>query len=508
MTRRHRHFIAAGLAFALVSGGACAEDTIHQYRTKHELQILSDFRDFLSLPNVANSTPDMMANAAWIERYIAKRGFTSQIVAEGGAPYVIAERKQPGASQTILIYAHFDGQPADRRNWSSPPFEPTLRDGPVELAGETINWEGLTTINPEWRIFARSAGDDKAPVIALIAALDAMESAGDVPSVNIKLILDGEEEAGSPTLDNILQRHADKLTADLMLFCDGPMHQSRMRQLVFGVRGTMTVDLTAYGPARPLHSGHYGGWAPNPSEQLMRLLASMKDDDGGIIIPGYLDDVHPPTAAEQQAISTLPNMDAALKDELFLSKTEGGGKRVEEISMGPSIIVKGFEGGGVGKQSRNIIMPSATASVNLRLAAGQTPERVIKRMNQFFSDRGFILFSRAPTPEERADGRALYVDWRPGGYRAYRSDLGSPEAQRLASILNRIDGKETLLTPTMGGSLPIYLFEDTFPKMPIIILPIANHDNNQHGRNENLRIQNLWDAIDIYAAVLLEYGRP
>ncbi len=508
MSHRRRHFIASGLAIALSVGAACADDGIRQFRSDNELQILSDFRDFLSLPNVASSTPDMMANAAWIERYIAQRGFTSQVITEGGAPYVIAERRAPGASQTILIYAHFDGQPVEPKNWASPPFEPTLRDGLVEKSGKVIDWNGLTAVDPEWRLFARSAGDDKAPVIALMAALDALAAKGQAPSVNIKLILDGEEEAGSPTLDKILERHGDKLAADLMLFCDGPMHQSRQRQLVFGVRGTMTADLTAYGPARPLHSGHYGGWAPNPSEQLMRLLVSMKDDEGRITIPGYLDDVRPVTAAEQQAVDALPDTDTALKADLMLSSTEGGGKRVEEIVMGPSIIVKGFEGGGVGGQSRNTIMPSATASINFRLAPGQTPDRVAALMNRFFADQGFDVHTRQPTNEERASGKALYADWRPGGYRAYRSDLGSEEAKKLVTILNGIDNTQTLLTPTMGGSLPIYLFEDTFPDMPIMILPIANHDNNQHGRNENMRIQNLWDAIDIYAAVLLGYGKP
>lgn len=508
MSHHRHHFFATGLALALSMGTACADESVQQFRTDHELQILSDFRDFLSLPNVASNTSDMMVNAAWIERYIAKRGFTSQVVTEGGAPYMIAERRQPGATKTVLIYAHFDGQPVEPGNWASPPFEPTLRDGPVEKAGKIVSWDNLTAVDPEWRIFARSAGDDKAPVIALMAALDALDAKGDAPSVNIKLILDGEEEAGSPTQDKILERHGDKLTADLMLFCDGPMHQSRKRQLVFGVRGTMTVDLTAYGPARPLHSGHYGGWAPNPSEQLMRLLISMKDDKGRITIPGYLDDVRPVSLAEQQAVDALPETDATLKSDLLLSTTDGGGKRIEEIAMGPSIIVKGFQGGGVGGQSRNTIMPSATASINFRLAPGQTPDRVTAHMNRFFADQGFDVYMREPTDEERASGKALFADWRPGGYRAYRSDLGRVEAQKLVSILNGIDGSTTLMMPTMGGSLPIYLFEDTFPDMPIVILPIANHDNNQHGRNENMRVKNLWDAIDIYAAVLLGYGRP
>ncbi|NVJ99011.1 MAG: M20/M25/M40 family metallo-hydrolase [Alphaproteobacteria bacterium] len=494
-------------ALGLVSASTCVQaNDIQTYRQQHELEILNDFRTFLSFPNVATNIADMEKNALWITSYIAKRGFTSEIVIEGGAPYVIAERTSPGATKTILIYAHFDGQPVAPENWASPPFEPTLRTASVEAGGDILDWGTVQSVNPEWRIFGRSAGDDKAPVIALMAALDALAEAGTEPSVNIKLVLDGEEEAGSPTLDRILAKHGEKLAADLMLFCDGPMHQSRKRQLVFGVRGSMTVDLTAYGPSRPLHSGHYGGWAPNPSEKLMALLVGMKDSEGNITVPGYSAPVRPITEAERRAIAALPNMDASLKQELAVSKTDGSGKRLEEIVMGPSIIVKGFEGGGVGPKSRNIIMPSATASLNLRLAPGQTPETVRAALTSFFLDKGFSVFEREPTKAERVAGDALYVDWRPGAYRAFRSNLDSQEAVKLISILNSLDGNNTLLTPTMGGSLPIYLFEDTFPEMPIVLLPIANHDNNQHGRNENLRIQNLWDAIDIYGAVLTHYG--
>ncbi len=493
------------LGFGL-SAGINASDT-EGYRKAHEMDILSDFRQFLSIPNVAVNKADMQANAKWIEDYISTRGFISEAVTASGAPYVIAERKQPGATKTLLIYAHFDGQPVEPSNWASPPFEPTLRDDLVENGGAIIPWSSMTTIDPEWRIFARSAGDDKAPVIALMAALDALEAAGKAPSVNIKLILDGEEEIGSPTLDRILAAHGDRLSADLMLFCDGPMHQSRQRQLMFGVRGSMTLDLTAYGPSRPLHSGHYGGWAPNPTEILIKLLADMKDDQGRIVIPGYLDDVTPPTEAEKAAIATLPEVDEALRNDLAISGSEGGGKRIDELLMGPAIIVKGFSAGGVGKQSRNIIQPTATVSLNLRLAPGQSPDSVRTTLTQYFENEGLAVYEREPTKEERAKGKAVYADWRPGGYRAFRSKLDSPEAKRLTTILNAIDGKETLLTPTMGGSLPIYLFDDTFPNMPIILMPIANHDNNQHGRNENLRIKNLWDAIDIYAAILDRFGK-
>lgn len=495
-------------ASMLASGASYADEAVKAHLGANAHQIMADFRDFLSMPNVASNTEDMMKNARWITDYIGKRGFESEIVSAGGAPYVIAERKVTGATKTVLIYAHFDGQPVAPENWATPPFTPTLRDGMVESGSKAVAWpKAGENFDPEWRLFARSAGDDKAPVIALMAAIDALDEAGISPSVNIKLILDGEEEAGSPTLGGILAAHGDKLESDLLLFCDGPMHQSRQRQLVFGVRGAMTVHLTAYGPKRPLHSGHYGNWAPNPNDRLVHLLAKMKDEEARILVPGYLDDVRPITEAEQDAIAALPRMDESLKDDLTLGDTDGDGKRLEELIMAPAIVIKGFEGGGTGKKSRNIIMPSATASLNLRLVPDQSPESVKKSLSAFFESEGFWLTDHEPSDEElKTHKKVLKVEWVPGGYGAFRSNLDSLVAQKLIAILNSIDGKPTLLTPTMGGSLPIYLFEEALDA-PIILLPIANHDNNQHGRNENIRLQNLWDAVAVYAAVLKDFGK-
>ena len=501
--------LAAGLVFFGVARANDAALAARDYRVQHETKILGEFRAFLSLRNVAANQSDMDRNAAWLTERLSRAGFDTQVWRAGGAPYVFAEKRFPGARDTVLIYAHFDGQPVDEANWASPPWQPTLRTGALEGGGEVIDWDSVEGgYDPQWRLFARSAGDDKAPVIALLAALAGLESVGITPSVNIKLILDGEEEAGSPTLARILAEHGDALDTDLMLFCDGPMHQSRMRQLVFGVRGSMTVDLTTYGATRPLHSGHYGNWAPNPTDTLIHLLANMKDGAGNITVPGYFRDVRPVSSAERAAIAAMPRIDDVLKQDLALGRIEGDGKRIEELVLEPAIVIKGFQAGGVGSVSRNVIQPSATASLNLRLVADQTPDGVRTVLESFFRDQGFHVVHDDPGPETlRAHTRVLKADWRAGAYPAFRTSLESPEAARVIAILDSIDDQSTLLTPTMGGSLPIYLFESVI-SAPIILLPIANHDNNQHGRNENLRLQNLWDAIEVYAAVLADYGKP
>ncbi|WCL52945.1 M20/M25/M40 family metallo-hydrolase [Gimibacter soli] len=502
-------FAAAVLALAPFAYADDASDAARTYRQANEARIIGDFVSLLSMPNVATNKADMDVNAEWITAYLTSRGFMSETVSAGGAPYIIAERKVPGATKTLLIYAHFDGQPVQEEEWASPPFTPTLRDGMVVNGAKVLDMqEALAgTINPEWRLYARSAGDDKAPIIAVAAALDALDKAGIAPSANIKLLLDGEEEQGNPTLEAVLAAHKGKLDADILLFCDGPMHQSRQRQLVFGVRGTTEVQITTYGAERPLHSGHYGSWAPSPISDLSRLVASMSKEDGTLTVKGIDKGLRPVTKAEKAAIAAMPNIDDKLKADLALGRTLGNGQRVEESVMKPALIVTGFNAGGTGDRASNTVVPRATAAINFRLAPGQTPESVREAIDSHIQAQGFFLTEEEPTADvRRAHAKVAKVQWG-SGYPAFRTDLDSPATRKLIGLLDGIDGEATLLTPTMGGSLPIHIFSTAMPTMPIVILPVANHDNNQHGENENMRIQNLWDAIEIYATVIAGYGK-
>lgn len=501
--------VAAALSAMSISlvGGADEENPIREYRKAHELQILNDFRALLSIPNTGAEPGMQQQNADWIINYIERRGFSARTAVAGGEPYVLAERMVPGAEMTVLFYAHYDGQPVIEADWASPPFEPTLRDGMVEAGAAALPWpKPGQQIDPNWRLFARSAGDDKAPIIGLMAALDAMAAAGVKPSINIKLILDGEEEIGSPTLERILSENLEALAADLILFCDAPLHQSGNRQLVFGMRGAMTLELKTYGPLRPLHSGHYGNWAPSPTDSMIRLLHGLKNPDGTIAIANYYDDVPPASPAERAAIDRMPSIEAQLRRELAVAESEQPSKRIEELVMEPAIIVKGFQAGGVEDKSRNIIEPVARASLNFRLVKNQTVARVRQKFEAHVRAQGFHIVYEEPSLElRRSIKNIVKLDWRPGGYGAFKTPLDGAPAVKLVSILDAIDGNPTMLTPTLGGSLPIVLFEEAL-NVPIIVLPIANHDNNQHGRNENMRLQNLWDAIEIYAAILTNYG--
>jgi acetylornithine deacetylase/succinyl-diaminopimelate desuccinylase-like protein len=509
--------IAVAIAAALVCIDTSAQgltgtdvssviNAVDDYRSSREATILKDFIALLSLPNVANNLDDMEHNVDHITDLLESRGFTTRRLSAGGAPYIYAELATPGAAETILIYAHFDGQPVLEEDWAYPPFSPTLLNAPVQAGGQIVDVDQVDeNFDPEWRLYARSAGDDKMPVIALVHALDAL-AANDIDlSVNIKLLLDGEEERGSPTVGRLIDEFGGLMDADLLLFCDGPMHQSRQTQLVFGVRGTATVDITTYGATRPLHSGHYGNWAPNPIMQLAYLLTSIRDESGRILIDGYYDDVKPLSELERAAIASMPDMTQALQDELSVHTPEGGGMRLEELITLPAVNARGIVAGGVGAKGSNIILSTATVSLNLRFVSDQQPQRARELIEAHILQQGFHIVYEDPSAETlRNHAKVAKLEWRGSGYPALRTALDHPTSLRLTSLM-RLITPDLIVTPTMGGSLPLHEFGSRL-STPIIVLPLANHDNNQHAENENIRLQNLWDAISIYGTILATFG--
>ncbi len=505
-------FLAIGPVAELVAGTAIAaspeslQQQVRTYRQTHEQQIIDDFVDLLAIPNVASDSANIRRNADHLSALLAHRGFETRLLQVGQSPpAVFGERRQPGADKTLLIYVHYDGQPVQPENWSSPPWQPTLRDGPVDRGGKII--DRRAPFDPEARLYARSAGDDKAPVIALMYALDALAAAGQKSSVNLKVFFEGEEEAGSPHLREVLEKYKTLLGADLWLFCDGPVHQTRRWQLAYGVRGTTGFQMTVYGPARPLHSGHYGNWAPNPISALVDLLASMRDQHGRVLVDGFYDQVREPTERELSAIRAAPKVDEQLMEELQIGRTEHPETRLEQALLKPAMNFRGIRSGGVGDQSRNIISPAAEASVGLRLVPDQSPAQLREQIEAHIRNQGYhIVYEEPDEPTRRRHPRLIRLHWEAGGYPSLRTPMDHPLAEKLSGILNRLSGGTLVEQPTMGGSLPLFHISEVLA-VPVLILPIANHDNNQHGRDENIRLQNLWDAIEIYAVVLRDIGR-
>jgi acetylornithine deacetylase/succinyl-diaminopimelate desuccinylase-like protein len=506
--------IFAALAVALLPLSTAAQDparvraAIGAYKQAHDVEILRELSELLAIPNLASDSINIRRNARHIAGMLERRGARAQLLETPGAPpAVFGEIRTPGATRTVMFYAHYDGQPVDNTQWANAPWTPTLRSRALGAGGEVIPMPTQPgTVQGEWRIYARSASDDKSPIVAFLAALDALRASNIRPSVNLKFYFEGEEEAGSDHLRDALTRHKDLLAADVWIFGDGPVHQSRKQQVSFGVRGVMGVELTTYGPSRSLHSGHYGNWAPNPLVAMAHLIASVRDQDGRILIDGFYDDVQTPTAAERAAIAAAPAADSALRMELGLARTEADNARLMDRIMLPALNVRGLGGGGVGRLATNSVSPLAFASIDFRLVPRQTPPRVRQLFEAHARKQGFFIVHRDPTAEERqTHPKILKLQWE-DGYAASRADMSSATSRAVIRAVEMGTGERAIIVPTSGGSLPLYHFVDVL-QAPLITVPIVNHDNNQHAANENLRLQNLFDGMQVYAALVAHLGR-
>jgi acetylornithine deacetylase/succinyl-diaminopimelate desuccinylase-like protein len=495
---------------AAVSGavsGAGVRAAARRYRESHEAEIAREFAELLAIPNVASDTTNIGRNATAIIAMLRRRGVTARTLdGAGGPPPVYGELRSPTATRTVVFYAHYDGQPVDPSQWTGAPFTPVLRDGSLAAGAKVIPLPAVgERMRGESRIYARSASDDKGAIIAMLGALDALRAGGITPSVNLKFFFEGEEEAGSSHLRRVLEANADLLRADAWVFCDGPVHQSGRQQVVFGARGVMGVELTTYGPSRALHSGHYGNWAPNPAVLIANLIASMRDDDGRITIAGFNDDVRPISPAERSALGTIPPIDTTLRRALQLGATEAGNASLAERIMMPALNVRGIKVGGVRELAANAIPTEASASIDFRLVPNQTPERVRQLVEAHLRSRGYFIVTAAPDSATRvAHSKIVRVEWE-GGYAATRASMDIPFSRALLAAASGGATTPPLAVPTLGGSLPTSTFEQVLG-VPVVVLPIANHDNNQHAVNENLRFQNLWDGIELFAAVMARLG--
>ena len=482
------------------------QDKVREYRRGNERRILQEFTTLLAIPNVAADTANIRKNAELIVEMMKQRGLNPRLLeaaTPNAPPAVYGEWIIPGAQRTILVYAHYDGQPTDPKQWTgTQPWQPVFRSAAIDAGGEIVTPPAMGALNPRWLLYARSASDDKAGVMAILTAFSALKDNGVALTSNVKFFFEGEEEAGSPHLGEIIDRNKDLLAADVWIIGDGPVHQSGRKQVVFGARGDTNVDVTVYAAKRPLHSGHYGNWSPNPANLLARLLASMKDQDGRVTIDGWYSDVEPLGEAERRAIAEAPQYDGELKQQLGIKLTENAGKTLMELINLPSLNINGFASGDVGALARNVIPTTATAVLDLRLVKGNDHKRQVQRLIEHIRKQGYYVVDREPTDAERAQYPLLArVNVRAGGYNAERTRMDLPISQAVSAAVQSTSPDKIVLLPTSGGSLPLSIISERLQTVTISV-PIANYDNNQHAENENIRLQNFWDGIEIWAAIM------
>ncbi|CAN5589277.1 M20/M25/M40 family metallo-hydrolase [soil metagenome] len=493
----------------LVSAQSPGVLTIRKYTSNNTGKIIKEFAELLSLPNVAADTAGQQKTAAFIMAMMNKRGIQKvQLLpasTAGAPPVIYGEVMVPGAKQTLIFYAHYDGQPVNPAQWAKglEPFQSALFSGAVDKGGAAIPFPADDNYKSDWRIYARSASDDKAGVDAILNGYDALTKTGITPGCNLKFFFEGEEEAGSPHLDEILKMYRPLLQSDLWIMCDGPVHQSGKKQIVFGVRGDGHLDVTVYASRRPLHSGHYGNWAPNPAMMLAKLLASMKDDNGRVMVKGFYDDVTPLTASEKKALAEVPSVDEQMKNELGISTVEMNGLTLSESINQPSLNINGMQSGNVGKMASNQIPTYATAVIDLRLVMGNDWKRQQQKVIDHIKLKGYYVTANEPTDEERKK-YAKIIKIIPGedGMNAQRTSMDLPILQKVIAAVKATTKDQVVLQPTSGGTLPLFLFEKLLNAHTVTV-PIANHDNNQHAENENIRLGNLFDGIETMGALML-----
>ena len=471
------------------------------------------FRELLTYPNVATVPDDIARLTAFLEGKFRERGFTTERLEMPGSDALLAERKVPGARRTVLVYLQADGQPVDRSSWyQESPWIPTLkarRAGATSVDGNptdwtTLPWERLATPDPEWRIFARSASDSKGPVAQFLSAISAMDAAGLRPDYDLKVIVDTEEEMGSPHLAAAVERYRERLAADLFVIFDGPPHVTGEPTLTFGARGISDITLTVYGPRLAQHSGHWGNYVPNPALRLAELLASMKDDDGRVTIPGFYDGVTIDDAT-RRILEAVPDDTAALHRTLGIAAPDRGVARsAQEALQYPSLNVRGLRSGWVGDDARTIIPADAVAELDLRLVKESDPERLVGLVRAHVEAQGFHLISgRLPTDAERARyPRIARFDFSIS-YLAFRTEFDSETGRWLRRAMVRRFAREPVMLRTAGGSIPISPFVSTLG-VPAVSVGTVNPDNNQHSPNENLRVAEFVRGIATILAVLTE----
>ncbi len=482
---------------------------VRDYRMDHEDRIVRELAEFLAIPNVASDTPNIQKNAERLREMLEARGIETHLLPiTGRGPVVFGKLIAPEATRTVIFYAHYDGQPVDPTAWTDgTPFEPVLRSNAIEADGKRIPFPENSAKKPavykdDWRIYARSSSDDKSPIVALLAALDALRAKQIPLGVNLKVIFEGEEEAGSTNLAHTLELHKNLLGGDLLITADGPVHQSGRQLVFFGNRGDIGLDITVYGPVRALHSGHYGNWAPNPAMGLARLLASMKDADGRVLIDGYYDDVTPLSDLEKKALGEMPVNDADLERELGIAKPDGAGKKLIELLQEPSLNIRGLSSAYVGERAQNVVPDKAEASIDARLVKGEDPHKKFEQIAAFIKKQGYFVIDHEPSMEERRTHALIAKVIDQGGYRASRTAMDLPVSKALVKVVQGATGSDTVIAPTLGGSVPMYIFEDL--GLPWIGVPIVNYDNHQHSSDENLRLKHLWRGMEIYAAILAD----
>jgi acetylornithine deacetylase/succinyl-diaminopimelate desuccinylase-like protein len=492
------------LVFAEVNAQKHSNLNPEQLARKYATSSFKELFELLSIPNEAHVAEDIEKNVKWCEAAFTKRGFTTQRLKTPAAPLLLAERNVKNSKKTVLIYLQIDGQPVSPPDWQQEsPWIPALKEKGSDGKWNIIPYERLSeNYNPDWRIFARSTSDAKGPAMAFIASLDALKELKAEPNYNIKVIMDFEEELGSPNLPTAVTNYKKELAADMLIIFDGPRHISNQPTLSFGARGICEITLTIFGPRVPMHSGNYGNYTPNPALRLSQLLASMKNEDGLVTIPGFYDGVLL-TEEEKKILQQVPDNQDEINKFLGIAAPDKVGNNFQEAMQYPTLNIRGLSALHIGANARTLIPAQAIAEIDVRLVPTSDPRRLIGLIRKHIEDHGYYLVEKEPTEEERMKYPKIASMQSSISYGAFQTPFNSEVGVWLSKAMTKTFGKEPIKIRTGGGSIPISPFVITLG-IPAVAVPTVNADNNQHAENENIRVGNYVDAVRTFLSILTE----
>jgi acetylornithine deacetylase/succinyl-diaminopimelate desuccinylase-like protein len=472
---------------------------VREWRGANEGAILTELIQLLSLPNVAANRGDIAKNADLLTSMFEKRGFKVSRWETKGSPIVFAQRDAARARGSVIFYFHYDGQASDAKEWTrGAPYSPAafVGDTPVTITPQSAG------VDPNTRIYARSASDDKGPIVAFLAAMDGLiATKADVPWT-IRVVLDGEEEAGSRNFNSTMLAHAAEVKSDYAVIVDSPRHPSGLPTVYYGARGSAGATIKVHGAIGDLHSGNYGNFVTDPAMALSKLIASMKDENNNVTIKGFYDDVTPLTATERRAIDEIPNIDQKLLEEFGLARQEHPESRIEMQHNRPTLSVLGLEAGQVYTGTRSAIPGSASARIEMRLVKGLTPAKQVDLLVAHIREQGFHVVDKEPDMATRRKYPLIAQVTRSGGggLGIAKTSMDNPVTSKAADAIRALNQRLVQL-PTIGGGLPFGVFSDSLA-LPSMGLAVVNFDNNQHAANENIRVGHFWEAIEIFAALV------
>jgi len=447
-------------------------ETVHATAMSQQDDNLNDLFTLLRQPSISTQNIGVIECAELELALLQKAGLTTRLLDAPRYPMIYGEWLGAPGKPTVLFYGHYDVQPADPLElWNSEPFEPTIRDG---------------------RIYARGVADNKAQHFSHIAAIRAWITATGSLPVNVKILLEGEEEIGSPNLDEVVRNHRDLLACDLVYTSDGPITDTNYPELAFGVRGLLYIELHARGANRDLHSGHWGGVAPNPILELMRLVTTMIDENNTITIDGFHDDIATPSPAARAAMEALPFpvADALHGVGLDTLIPPAGVPWADRIMARPTLNIAGITGGYQGVGSKTVLPHLASAKIDMRLVPNQHPDDIWQKVQAHIA-------KHAPHIEAvRLEGVMLPSS----------TPVEHPLAETIRRAIAAGFGKQPIDIPLVGGSLPDATWTQTLG-VPSFLVPYGAPEQANHAPNESYRVERLWQGIATTITLLAELGQ-